>query len=79
MPRGLRHRLMLFGFPNARRDVCCVHGVISDADWLAEGEAVRMRPINSAGECYQLGQVASGGQDVWVLAAACVDLAALLV
>ena len=79
LPRGLRHRLMFFGLPNSGRDVCCVHGVISDADWLAVGKAVRVRPVNSAGECYQLGEVAGGGQNVRVLAAACVDLAALLV
>ena len=50
LPRGLRHRLMFFGLPNSGRDVCCVHGVISDADWLAVGKAVRVRPINGAGD-----------------------------
>ena len=32
LPRGLRHRFMLFGLPNSCCDVCRVHGVIPDAN-----------------------------------------------
>ena len=70
---------MLFGLPNSCCDVRRVHGVIPDANQFAASKAVCVRPINGAGECYKLGQIAGGGKHVWVLSAARIDLAAFFV